>query len=241
MAPDLIPPPEGFPHLAPPPASWTRVDQSAQPHYYAAPYPPEPTTNALAIVGFVGSLFVGVIGIVCGHIALAQIRRTGEKGRGLALAGAIIGYGQLALFVLWGAFVIIVVVVGGVTDTVATSSDATPAASPTADCATVEKASLTLSTALTNIANSSWKDAPAAAKEDVITASNQFPNDTQTVSDNSLAVGINFEQTDLALLGSAFVDYEAAAPGQEDAAKVTAALTKTSDDLADLTSTSTCQ
>ena len=34
----------------------------------------------------------GLGGIIAGHIALGQIKRTGEGGRGMALAGSIIGY-----------------------------------------------------------------------------------------------------------------------------------------------------
>lgn len=49
-------------------------------------------TNTLAIVAFISSFFVHILGIILGHIALSQIKRTGEGGRGLALAGTIIGY-----------------------------------------------------------------------------------------------------------------------------------------------------
>ncbi|MGE2767303.1 DUF4190 domain-containing protein [Rhodococcus sp. 1.20] len=35
-----------------------------------------------------------------GHISLAQIKRTGEQGRGLAIAGLVIGYIFTALLVL---------------------------------------------------------------------------------------------------------------------------------------------
>ncbi len=38
--------------------------------------------------------------IVLGHIALRQIRRTGERGRGLAVTGLILGYIVLALALL---------------------------------------------------------------------------------------------------------------------------------------------
>ncbi|MCI4659551.1 DUF4190 domain-containing protein [Cryobacterium zhongshanensis] len=48
--------------------------------------------NTLALVAFIGSFFVSLVGIVCGHIALKQIKRTGQDGRGFALAGVIIGY-----------------------------------------------------------------------------------------------------------------------------------------------------
>jgi hypothetical protein len=39
-------------------------------------------------------------GIVCGHIARGQIKRTGEGGDGLALAGLIIGYAFTGLILL---------------------------------------------------------------------------------------------------------------------------------------------
>jgi hypothetical protein len=44
--------------------------------------------------------------IVTGHIARSQIRRTGESGGGLALAGLIIGYCYIGFFVLFLAVVI---------------------------------------------------------------------------------------------------------------------------------------
>lgn len=61
-----------------------------------AVYPPQPNsseqTNTLAIIALISSFFISVLGIVLGHIALSQIKKTGEQGRGLALAGTIIGY-----------------------------------------------------------------------------------------------------------------------------------------------------
>jgi hypothetical protein len=39
------------------------------------------------------------IGIVLGHVARGQIKRTGEGGRGLATAALVIGYLQLAVTV----------------------------------------------------------------------------------------------------------------------------------------------
>lgn len=46
-------------------------------------------------------LAIGVlVGVVLGHIALSQIRRTGERGRGMALAGVIIGWVAIGLTVL---------------------------------------------------------------------------------------------------------------------------------------------
>ena len=51
-----------------------------------------PPVNTLAIVALVLSFVVSIGGIVCGHLALSQIKRTGESGREIALAGLIIGY-----------------------------------------------------------------------------------------------------------------------------------------------------
>lgn len=62
--------------------------------------PYTPTTdryNILAIIGFIASFFVSVVGIVLGFIALSQIKRTGEKGRGLAIAAIVIGFAALII------------------------------------------------------------------------------------------------------------------------------------------------
>jgi hypothetical protein len=50
-----------------------------------------PRTNVLAIVALILGIVVPIGGIICGPIALGQIKRTGEAGRGLAMAGLIIG------------------------------------------------------------------------------------------------------------------------------------------------------
>ena len=76
--------------------------------YAPAPYgyAPPPPTNTLAIVSLVCSALglttgiTAIAGVVCGHIALGQISRSGEQGRGLAIAGIAIGYAVIALFAL---------------------------------------------------------------------------------------------------------------------------------------------
>jgi hypothetical protein len=84
---------------------------------YGAPYGAAPAysgyatggkTNSLAIVSLVSSLvgifiipLIGsIVGIITGHMALGQIKRTGENGRGLALAGTIVGYVGVAFAIL---------------------------------------------------------------------------------------------------------------------------------------------
>ena len=68
-------------------------------------------TNALAIVALVVSFFMPIAGIVCGHLALAQIKRTGEEGHGMALAGTVIGYTLTGLVVLLALAYVLVIVV----------------------------------------------------------------------------------------------------------------------------------
>jgi hypothetical protein len=52
------------------------------------------------------------IGIILGHVARGQIKRTGEGGRGLATAALVIGYLQLAVTVGVIAMAVILVALG---------------------------------------------------------------------------------------------------------------------------------
>lgn len=56
-------------------------------------------TNVLAIIALVLGIFGGVLAIPFGHVALRQIRRSGEQGRALAVTGLILGYISLAAIV----------------------------------------------------------------------------------------------------------------------------------------------
>jgi hypothetical protein len=84
----------------------------------AAPPPPAgpSRTNSLAIAALacaIGQLWflvlAGIPAIVLGHMARRQIRSTGEKGSGLALAGLILGYIGSAAFLIVVAAVIFAV------------------------------------------------------------------------------------------------------------------------------------
>lgn len=80
--------------------------------YGAAAYPAA-TTNGLAIASFVCSLLgLGLVGVVLGHIALGRIARTGEGGRGLAIAGLVIGYLSIVLAII--AILAVVLVTGSI-------------------------------------------------------------------------------------------------------------------------------
>ena len=67
----------------------------------------KPPTNSIAIVALILGFVFPLGGVIAGHIALAQIRRTGEGGRGLALAGAIIGYVYIGFMVLYIVFMMV--------------------------------------------------------------------------------------------------------------------------------------
>lgn len=59
-----------------------------------------PVTNKLAVVSLVSAFFLSPVAVITGHVASAQIKRSNgaQKGRGLAIAGTVLGYvGILAL------------------------------------------------------------------------------------------------------------------------------------------------
>jgi hypothetical protein len=62
---------------------------------------PVQRTNSMAIAALVSSLLLAPLGIIFGHIALSQIKNTGEDGKGLAIAGLVIGYLFTGFALLW--------------------------------------------------------------------------------------------------------------------------------------------
>jgi hypothetical protein len=88
------------------------------PYYVVAAAPP---TNTMAILAIIFAFVFSPLGIVFGLIGRSQIRRTGESGDGLALAGLIFGAVFTALSVASVVFVII---------TMAATFSAIPALAP---------------------------------------------------------------------------------------------------------------
>ncbi|TDP92400.1 uncharacterized protein DUF4190 [Leucobacter luti] len=84
-----------------PPASQPQPPHFAHPQPTAFTPAPAKNTNTLAIIALVSSFFISLAGVICGHIALKQIADSGEGGRGMALAGTIIGYVGLVLGLVW--------------------------------------------------------------------------------------------------------------------------------------------
>lgn len=72
-----------------------------------------PRTNTLAIIGFVASFMIPVVGIVLGVMAQRQIALSKEEGAGLAKAAVIIGVIGTALtvvfVVIWFAMLFFIV------------------------------------------------------------------------------------------------------------------------------------
>lgn len=99
-------PPQPYPGQPSPAQPYAGQPYAGQP-YAAAPYgySPAPRTNTLAIVSLVSAFVVSIVAVITGHIALSQIKRTGETGRGMALAGLILGYIGVGFgvlfFVIW--------------------------------------------------------------------------------------------------------------------------------------------
>ena len=96
------------------------------------PYPPVRPTNGLAIAALVCGIaqfvtgFTFIPAIICGHLARRQIRRTGEQGEGMAVAGLILGYVGGVIVIMLVLVMALVVVKSGSAVSVSHGSPAPP-------------------------------------------------------------------------------------------------------------------
>jgi hypothetical protein len=118
---DLVPPPtaptspipgQGWPAAPPPPPQYG--PPMGYPGPYPTPYPqgyggyppPRGGNSGMAIAAMVCGicgflcLIPGVVGIILGFVALPQIKRTGQGGRGMAITGIVVGSFWIVAFVL---------------------------------------------------------------------------------------------------------------------------------------------
>jgi hypothetical protein len=94
--------------------------QSYQQPYGNQYWPAQPQnagTNGLAIaslvLGIVWVFWLGsILAVIFGHIALGQIKRSGQSGKGMAVAGLVLGYIGIA----WIAFFFVMGLVEGIRD-----------------------------------------------------------------------------------------------------------------------------
>jgi hypothetical protein len=82
---------------------------------YGYPPQPKPQTNAilalvLSCVGIATCGVTAIVGVIFGHIAMGRIKRGEEDGRGMALAGVIVGYVVIAGYVLYLAVIVIAII-----------------------------------------------------------------------------------------------------------------------------------
>lgn len=93
------PPPEPYPPPYPGYPTYPGLEYPG-PTYPGYAYPPPRQTNALAVVSLICAFLFAPLGIVFGHLSLSQIKKSGEEGRGMAIAGLVIGYLLTAVAVL---------------------------------------------------------------------------------------------------------------------------------------------
>jgi hypothetical protein len=55
----------------------------------------------LAVVGLVMCGVPSILGVIFGHVAMGQIKRTGEEGRGMAIAGLVISYAAIVIWIVF--------------------------------------------------------------------------------------------------------------------------------------------
>ena len=97
-------PPQGAYQGPPPPGYAPGYPPGYGPY---PPFPPAPPTNTMAILAIIFAFVFAPLGIVFGIIGRKEIRRTGESGAGMAVAGIWVG----AVFTALGALVIIMWIV----------------------------------------------------------------------------------------------------------------------------------
>lgn len=91
------------------------VQQQAQPQQTKG-------TNGFAIAALItGLLGLNVLAIIFGFVALSQIKTSGEGGKGMAIAGIVLGFAAIVIFLI--IFLSIFVFVGAVSQTVVNDAE----------------------------------------------------------------------------------------------------------------------
>jgi hypothetical protein len=136
---------------------------------------PEPKLNTLSWISVVVAFIAAPVAIVLGLVARSQIRRTGERGKGLALAGTILG----SVFTVIGVATVVVVLVMASTFTAGVSAATNPAPVPAAAPAPVAVAP-----APAPVATGPTNDDYAAGQADLMTGFLQVGSAAETMSSN---------------------------------------------------------
>ena len=99
------PPPSPYASPGPAPSAFGTSDRHRDhvlggPGYHTPAYRNHPAAVTALVLGVVGIIVPGIalFAIAVGHLALHRLRSSYEGGRGLALAGLVLGYAMLALW-----------------------------------------------------------------------------------------------------------------------------------------------
>ena len=101
--------PTGDPFGAPPPVTYGAQTggftglPGPPPPSFGVP-PPRGDVNTLAVLSPIFGVIIPPAGVALGHLALPQINRSGERGRGAAIAGLVIGYTMCVLLIAGGVW-----------------------------------------------------------------------------------------------------------------------------------------
>ena len=80
---------------------WFAAEPYPQPLVISAPpMPPSQKTNTFATLSLIFAFLFAPAGAVLGHLGLAQIRRTGERGKDRALIGLTLSYAFILVAVV---------------------------------------------------------------------------------------------------------------------------------------------
>jgi hypothetical protein len=98
------------PHQAPPPHQGPTQHPQPPPYGHPAPYPyphpPSGGTDGFSVAALVtGILGMAVVPVVLGIIGLVRVGRTGESGKGMAIAGIVLG-------AIWIVLWLVIILVG---------------------------------------------------------------------------------------------------------------------------------
>lgn len=65
--------------------------------------------NTLAVVSLASGISIvgALVAVITGHIALAQIRKSGESGKALAVTGTVLGYIHLAGWIIFSLLAVV--------------------------------------------------------------------------------------------------------------------------------------
>ncbi|MET8761178.1 DUF4190 domain-containing protein [Lentzea sp. NPDC004782] len=108
---------QGQPYGQQPGQPYGQPAYGQQPMYgYGYPPPqPKPQQNAilslvLSCVGFITCGLTAIGGVIFGHIAMKKTARGEEDGRGMAIAGLVIGYVVIVGWLAYWAFIVIAII-----------------------------------------------------------------------------------------------------------------------------------